>query len=288
MATFDPQFAHATLLVLAEAAYVADSTQLQLPQNYSVVGQITVNPTVVASLAAAAGALGLHADLVAKMRPTGDVFGWVVQNSKNQTVVVTFRGTSDVNDWLHDFDFLPEAYKPVANYGTVHQGFQCLYLSVRDSVRSLVQKTKGSCQRLILTGHSLGSALSELAAPDILHNSGLGVPPEVQNFAGPRVGHHDFANVFDVEIDVCFRVVNIWDIVPKVPPPLALFEHVGLAVNVDGGFTLDELTAHSLDKSYGPGLKNLIPQPGAQPAALTATTSATIALPNHLLIGREP
>lgn len=286
MASFDPKFAHDILLLLAEAAYVPNQANLNFPQGYSVVGPITVNQARLTSLSLAAAPV--HAELVARMRAMGDGFGWVVQNASQQTVVVTFRGTSDVEDWLHDFDFLPEAYKPVANYGTVHQGFQLVYLSVADSVRSLLLTAKGNCKRLILTGHSLGAGLSELAAPDVLHNSGLSVPPEVQNFAGPRAGHPDFANVFDVEIDVCFRVVNVWDIVPRVPPALALFEHVGLAVQVDGGFTTDELVAHSLEQSYGPGLQKLIPQAGAQARVLMATPNAARAFPNELLIGREP
>lgn len=141
---------------------------------------------------------------------------------------------------------------------------------------------------MILTGHSLGAALSERAAPDLLHNTDLGVLPEVQNFAGPRVGDSDFAGVFDMEIDTCFRVVNLWDIVPQVPPPLALFEHVGVAVKVDGGFTLDELVAHSLERSYGPGLEKLQSQPGGESKPLAAAATAAFRFPNEMLIGREP
>lgn len=81
--------------------------------------------------------------------------------------------------------------------------------------------------------------------------------PEVQNFAGPRAGLLDYAKKFGAEIDTYFRVVNEWDIVPQLPPP-GIFEHVGTEVKVDGGFTLDELVAHSMEKSYGPGLLKLI------------------------------
>jgi len=37
-----------------------------------------------------------------------------------------------------------------------------------------------------------------------------------------------------------------------------------LAVTVDGGFTINELEAHSLQQSYGPGILKMIP---AEPAA---------------------
>jgi predicted lipase len=168
----------------------------------------------------------------------------------------------------------------------VHYGFQSVYLSIATSLKNLLQQAK-SHKRLILTGHSLGAALTELAAPDILINNGYGVIPEVQNFAGPRVGNPDFADVFDVHIDTAFRIVNIWDIVPKVPPTLASFEHAGLAVNIDGGFTVDELVAHSLATSYDPGLVKLIPQGGAKASSLMATVAATRNYANGLPIGRE-
>jgi triacylglycerol lipase len=273
MSSFDPQFAHDILLLLAEAAYVADPTKLNLPPNYSLVGQIAVDPAQAAALSTYAALLPGHRDLITRMRAESDVFGWVVENTQTKTLAVSFRGTSNAEDWLKDFDIFPTPYKPVANYGTVHQGFQEVYLAVADSVRALVQKATAGFTRLILTGHSLGAAVAVVAAPDGLHNFGLNVAPEVQNFAGPRAGHRDFASNFDVDIDVCFRVVNQWDLVPHVPPTLALFEHAGLAVRVDGGFTLDEFIAHSLPQSYGPGLLKLYPQAGAQ---------------LKTLIGREP
>jgi triacylglycerol lipase len=283
VATFDPKFAHDILLPIAEAAYLPKVQANDLPANFSVVGPIVVDQTRFAALMAAAPLQ--HAQVVAKMRASGDGFGWVIQNPQAKVVVVSFRGTVSPEDWLDDFDFLATPYAPLPNFGLVHQGFQLAYMAVRDSLlRQLANAAKGF-SRLIVTGHSLGAALSELAAPDLLHNAGLGLLPEVQNFAGPRVGFHDFASIFDVQIDVCFRVVNLWDIVPRVPPPLALFEHVGLAVHVDGGFTLDELVAHSMEKSYGPGLERLIPQAAAQ---LKAPSFSAVNFRNEMLIGREP
>lgn len=286
MSVFDPFFALNTLLPIAEAAYLADPNTLPLPSNYSVVGAITVDQSRLAALAA--GAPAPHAAFAAKIQASGNNFGWVVQNAAEQTVTIAFRGTSDLADWLHDFDFLPATYEPVPGYGMVHQGFQMVYLSVAASARILLQKAAADCKRLIVTGHSLGAALSELAAPDLRHNSGVSILPEVHNFAGPRAGHSDFAGRFDYEIDTCFRVVNVWDHVPQLPPALAEFEHVGLAVQVDGGFTLDELVAHSLAKSYAPGLEKLLPPPGAQARALMAAPSAALAFPNAILVGREP
>jgi triacylglycerol lipase len=287
VARFDPEYAHDVLIPIAEAAYLPSLQPDSLPPGYEVVGPIKVNQARVAALAAAAAASPVPAPrlaLVQRMRQDGDGFGWVVQNTQEHILVVSFRGTASPADWLHDFDFLPAAYEPVADYGTVHQGFQAVYQVARESMLDEIRGADQTFTRLIVTGHSLGAALGELAAPDLLHNSGVGVAPEVQNFAGPRVGHHDFASIFDVQISTCFRVVNAWDIVPHLPPPLALFEHVGAAVRVNGGFTLDELTAHSMEKSYAPGLAKLVPLAGAP--MKTAAIAAMGA--DEMLIGREP
>jgi triacylglycerol lipase len=285
---FNPEFAHHVLLPIAEAAYLPRLQFDSLPPGYELVGPIRVDQNAAGAqivAAAPSATLAPHLALVQRMRRDGDGFGWVAQNTDKHILVVSFRGTVSLADWLHDFDCLPAPYEPVANYGTVHKGFQAVYQVVRESMLDEIQRADQKFTRLIVTGHSLGAALCELAAPDLLHNAGLAVVPEVQHFAGPRAGHHDFASRFDAEISACFRVVNAWDIVPQLPPPLALFEHVGAAVRVNGGFTLDELTAHSLDKSYAPGLAKLVPQAGVP--LKTASMAAMSAVP-EMLIGREP
>jgi len=283
MAAFAPQFAHEILLKLAEAGYLQNlNPATDLPAGYDVVGQISADPAAAARLAAAIPID--HEPLMTMLVRSGPGFGWVVQNVSTGVAAVTFRGTQSVDDWLHDLDFVLSTYQPVPSSGMVHAGFQLYYMMVRASVLSLLARVAPACRRLILTGHSLGAALSELAAPDVLHSLNSRWLPEVQNFAGPRVGHHDFATVFDAQIDVCFRIVNMWDLVPNVPPSLA-FEHVGLAVIVNGGFTLNELQAHSLQESYGPGLLKIIPAP-TMPTALLAVSPTTAAFPTVPLIGR--
>jgi len=286
MAAFVPQFDHDTLLRLAEAAYLQNlNPATDLPAGYVVVGQITANQPAAAQLMATAPIQ--HQQLLTMLAASGPGFGWVAQNVADGIVIATFRGTQSVDDWLHNLDFIPTAYQPVPSVGMVHAGFQLYYMTIRSSLLSLLSGVAPTCRRLILTGHSLGAALSELAAPDVLHNLNARWQPEVQNFAGPRVGQSDFVNVFDAQIDVCFRVVNIWDLVPNVPPPL-IFEHVGLAVTIDGGFTLNELEAHSLQQSYGPGLLKLIPAAAAPPMGILAIPVATASFPQVPLIGRVP
>lgn len=286
MAAFASQFAHDVLLKFAEVAYLQNlNPATDLPPGYAIVGQIT-GDLAVATRSMATPSIQSQ-QVLAELAASGSGFGWVAQNVTAGIAIATFRGTQSAGDWLHNLDFILAAYQPMPSAGMVHAGFQLYYMTIRSGLLSLLAQVAPSCRRLILTGHSLGAALSELAAPDVLHNFNARWQPEVQNFAGPRVGQSDFVNVFDAQIDACFRVVNIWDLVPNVPPPL-IFEHVGLAVTIDGGFTLNELQAHGLQQSYGPGLLRLVPAAAAMPTAILAVPAAIASFPAVPLIGRVP
>jgi triacylglycerol lipase len=96
-----------------------------------------------------------------------------------------------------------------------------------------------NCKELLITGHSLGGALSALAAPDLLNDVAANLAPIVYTWAEPRVGHPDYVRFFDARVNICYRIVNIWDVVPQIPPVLALYEHEGSSLHIDSGFTLD-------------------------------------------------
>jgi len=88
-------------------------------------------------------------------------FGWVCL--KQDTLIVAFRGTEFIHEWFDDFDFIPGPYGPIPGRGTVHQGFQLVYYSIRASLRNLVGQNAAKCKQLLITGHSLGAALCALA-----------------------------------------------------------------------------------------------------------------------------
>lgn len=265
---FDAIFSYNVMLPLAEAAYdIAsdpDPSKLILPAGFVFASQIVVDPKHLNALLLVASIGQTH--LMKAMTVHSNIFGLVAVNASTKTVAVSFRGTETPEDWLEDFDFLEEDYKPVPNSGDVHRGFQMVYESVRASVIGLVQQASAGCSSLWVTGHSLGGALAVLCAPDLAVNGTPAIVPQLHTFAGPRVAHDaivgtSFRSFFDGKIPICFRVVNLWDRVPDLPPVTALYEHVGHAVTIDGGFTLDLKHAHSLDDSYKPGLRKLLPPP---------------------------
>jgi hypothetical protein len=136
----------------------------------------------------------------------------------------------------------------------VHQGFQSVYCALRNNLLQLVQEKKSSCKNILITGHSLGGALVALATPDLLNDVAANLSPVVYTWAEPRVGHSDFVSFFNTHVNVCYRIVNVWDVVPHVPTVLAGFEHEGNELIIDSGFTPDIATNHVLVSGYAPGL----------------------------------
>jgi triacylglycerol lipase len=181
-------------------------------------------------------------------------FGWFCLDSANKSIVLAFRGTEYLHDWLDDFDFIPAPYAPVPGRGTVHQGFQLAYLAIRDNLMKLLNQHAAGFQEILITGHSLGAALCALATLDIL-NLNPNLSPVVYTWAEPRVGHDDFVNFFNTHVNICYRVVNLWDVVPHLPPSIASYEHEGNQVTIDSGFSLDVVHNHVLPTGYVPGMK---------------------------------
>ena len=181
-------------------------------------------------------------------------FGWVCVDSAKQRLVIAFRGSEFFHDWLDNFDFIPAPYRPIPGRGTVHQGFQFVYYAIRDNLRQVVQSRKANCKEMLITGHSLGGALCGLAVPDLLNDVAQNLSPIVYTWAEPRVGHGDYVSFFVTHVNVCYRIVNVWDVVPHLPPDLAGYEHEGDALTIDSGFTPDVAKNHLLVSGYAPGL----------------------------------
>jgi hypothetical protein len=74
---------------------------------------------------------------------------------------------------------------------------------------------------LVVTGHSKGGALASLAAIRLLRAEGI-APTAVYTFASPRTGDAPFANFYNSMIMSDWRFENTDDIVPHLPPSLAV------------------------------------------------------------------
>ena len=247
---FDPAFARDVVLPLAEAAYaVMGGGPATLPPGYS-------QTSVIHADTVALTAMTNPHPAVAAMTNNTDIFGLMGRNPTSRTAFVSFRGTSDVEEWVADIDAVPGDYLPIGGFGQVHVGFQDVYELVRPNIAANLAAAAAGCDQILITGHSLGAALAVLAAPDIFRNMPPNkIEPRLITFAGPRVGLNDFASKFNAAIESCFRIVNFLDIVPYLPP--APYVHVGAQITVDSGGPVQVAWRHSL-AAYQKGLSAFI------------------------------
>jgi hypothetical protein len=138
-----------------------------------------------------------------------------------QTVLIAFRGTESVGDWLADLNFLNRA-RP---YGLVHRGFLEAFQAVE---AQLVEALTALPNReLLLTGHSLGGALATIAAAEW---HGRFAAKWIMTFGQPAVGKGAFTQFMRPQTDSFIRFVNDDDIVAQVPPT---YHHVGGLIHFD-------------------------------------------------------
>lgn len=87
---------------------------------------------------------------------------------------------------------------------------------------------------MLTTGHSLGAAMSGVAAFDLKLTYGDKLNVSMINFGMPRVGNPAFAKHFASLKIKSWRAVHYHDIVPHVPPQdlplIGDFHHVGTEV----------------------------------------------------------
>ena len=247
---FDPAFARDVALPLAQAAYtVMGGNTATLPAGYSQTSLIQADAVALTAM------INPH-PAVAAMTTNTNVFGLMGHNPSSRTAFVSFRGTSDLAEWVADIDAIPDDYRPVSGFGQVHSGFQDVYQLVRHNIAVNLATATAGCDQILITGHSLGAALAVLAAPDIAQNMPPNtIEPRLITFAGPRVGVSDFAEKFNAAIESCYRVVNFLDIVPLLPP--SPYVHVGAQISVDSGGQVQLGWRHSLT-AYQQGLSALI------------------------------
>jgi triacylglycerol lipase len=233
-------------------------------------------------------------------------FGYVAALTANpKQIVIAIRGTENANEWFDDIIYSDQVNSPIPNSsGLVHEGFSTIYNGENGKYspglvyyapppgvppKPLTAPTSSDtpvplstvlqgAQSVMVTGHSLGAALSVLLTLDIALN--IKVPVSCYNFASPMVGDPTFAGVFNAlignKIGANYRVANGMDVVPNLPsnvfynPAVPYFEKSQewnyMQVNgycpVDSGILSVVADPHSLS-NYVIGLNNLNPAPAA-------------------------
>ncbi|HEX3047665.1 MAG TPA: lipase family protein, partial [Bacillota bacterium] len=186
-------------------------------------------------------------------------------NDKN---IIALRGTQSIYEWLMDalciqapiplpwLESTSEDTHKKLKLAKAHLGFLTIYAFLNDQIIYATKKFANP-KTCYVTGHSLGGALSVLAALFLRINVFLLHPNTIQmySYAGPRVGDSTFADAYNFLVPHSYRVVNLADLVPMVPPAQIgnyTYEHIG-ASNQEWSYlnqTGDIGNNHDLEKDY--------------------------------------
>lgn len=125
---------------------------------------------------------------------------------------LTFRGTTSKKDIITDLDIRRLCIKDKIK---VHTGFFKQFVSVEKLIRECLDRNKDATE-LFIAGHSLGGALSYIAAA---HFGEMYPDFKVvcHTFGSPRVGNKAFVDWFNKNVHEHIRVINKHDPVPMIP-----------------------------------------------------------------------
>ncbi|KAK4157641.1 Alpha/Beta hydrolase protein [Chaetomidium leptoderma] len=181
-----------------------------------------------------------------------DTRGFVAVDPVDQQIVVSFRGTTSVRNWIVDIFFLQIPCDLGAGC-LAHSGFAASWVEVASRVLAAVNTAKAAnpTYQIIVTGHSLGGSIATLATAYIRK---AGHAADLYTYGAPRVGNAAFVQYVTDQPGGEYRITHTDDPVPRLPPIFANFRHTSPEYWVnegsDGVVALNEVT-------YCPGYSNV-------------------------------
>lgn len=186
-------------------------------------------------------------------------YAWAVPPSNGRVVVLVFRGTLSMEDWMTDLNFrqTEPSFLETPGAQLVHTGFDTLYATMRDNVYAALEGAFPNAERVFVTGHSLGGALATLCAMDLASNTKHKVI--CYTYGSPRVGNVRFAEAYQAALPNSVRVWNRYDTIPDLPAAgLAgtTYQHVQPAQEVVQG-PYDNMSGNHSPTTYYLGMQRM-------------------------------
>ncbi|KAJ2158633.1 hypothetical protein GGF46_003633 [Coemansia sp. RSA 552] len=167
--------------------------------------------------------------------------GYIGHNDYTRLIVVSFRGTTDVEDWVQDSEFSLDPWPPHVPGSMVHHGFLSAYQSVAKNVTREIARlaARYPAYKMVFTGHSLGGAETVLCAVDILQrHPRLRRRMYIYTYGMPRIGNDEWAASIDRLGVPTYRVVYERDLVPHIPFQWLGYAHFSQEVWIHGNRTV--------------------------------------------------
>jgi hypothetical protein len=162
------------------------------------------------------------------------VTGFVATDTTNQLIVLSFRGSRSIRNWITNFVF-PTVPTTICPTCLASQGFWGSYLEAQKSVLAAITTAKAQYPdyKVVATGHSLGGALASLAA-GVLRSQGITV--DLYTYGAPKIGLESISQYLtNTTMGATYRVTHKNDPIPKLPPALLGFRHISPEYYVTSG-----------------------------------------------------
>ncbi|KAH7082972.1 Alpha/Beta hydrolase protein [Paraphoma chrysanthemicola] len=163
-----------------------------------------------------------------------DVTGFVATDTTNKLIVLSFRGSRSVRNWITNVNF-PAGPTSICPTCASHLGFWGSWLEAQTPVLAAIKKAQAQYPtfRIVATGHSLGGALASLAA-GVLRSQGTTV--DLYTYGAPKIGLEGISQYLSqTNRGSTYRVTHKADPVPKLPPALLGFRHISPEYYVTSG-----------------------------------------------------
>jgi len=163
-----------------------------------------------------------------------DITGFVATDSTNKLIVISFRGSRSIRNWITNLAF---AVVPttVCSDCPGSAGFWNSWLEAQSNVLTAVTQARAQfpSYKIVATGHSLGGALASFAAA-ILRKNGLTV--DLYTYGAPKIGLAGLSQYLtSTSNGQTFRVTHKADLVPKLPPAVMGYRHISPEYYVTSG-----------------------------------------------------
>jgi len=158
---------------------------------------------------------------------TAELQAFMGYDADQGQIVLSFRGTKfySFQDWIDDLEMSKTPY-PNFNDGAaeVHYGFYKCWAELQDGGLSTMIESMFAGYPdadILITGHSLGGALAQLAALEMKQNTKYNAlstgKVNVITFGSPRWCDQTIATLYGEVIDSNWRIVNQRDVIPTAP-----------------------------------------------------------------------
>ncbi|QRD81528.1 putative lipase precursor [Aspergillus flavus] len=168
-----------------------------------------------------------------------DIRGFVAVDDTHRLLIVSFRGSNSVRNWIKNFQFWkidepgprgfwdklfgsdkPQSGNDICSCG-IHSGFYRSWQLLKPDVMDALTRAREAHNdyHVVVTGHSLGAAIATIAGAYLRT---MQIPCDIYSYGSPRVGDARFAEFVSAQQGLTTRITHGYDPVPSLPP-MSLF-----------------------------------------------------------------